>query len=52
LRIEAQQPIQPELHIRPNKLVEYKYVAAVMAASQRLGIKQIGLVGNEQFMHQ
>lgn len=41
---------QPEFHVRPNKLVEYKYVAAVLAAAQRLGVSQIGLVGNEQFM--
>ena len=45
----AQNP-QPEFHIRPNKLVEYKYVAAVLASAQRLGVTNIGLVGNEQFM--
>ncbi|NGY06921.1 ExbD/TolR family protein, partial [Solimonas terrae] len=38
---------QPEFHIRPNKLVEYKYVAAVLASAQRLGVTNIGLVGNE-----
>jgi biopolymer transport protein ExbD len=47
----AQMVPQPEFHIRPNKLVEYKYVAAVLASAQRLGVSQIGLVGNEQFMH-
>jgi outer membrane transport energization protein ExbD (TC 2.C.1.1.1) len=52
LRAESMQPVQPELHIRPNKLVDYKYVAAAMAAAQRLGIKQMGLVGNEQFLHE
>jgi len=46
----AQQDPQPEFHIRPNKLVEYKYVAAVLASAQRLGVTNIGLVGNEQFM--
>jgi biopolymer transport protein ExbD len=40
---------QPEVHIRPNKLVTYKYVAAVLAAAQRLGANKIGIVGNEQF---
>ncbi len=45
----AQQPDQPELHLRPNKLVTYKYVAMVMAEAQRLGVTKIGLVGNEQF---
>lgn len=41
---------QPEVHLRPNKLVKYKYVAAVLASAQRLGLNKIGMVGNEQFM--
>jgi len=49
-RWAAQQDPQPEFHIRPNALVDYKYVAHVLAAAQRLGVTQIGLVGNEQFM--
>jgi biopolymer transport protein ExbD len=43
------QPDQPEVHLRPNKLVEYKVVAGVMASAQRLGVTKIGMVGNEQF---
>ena len=43
-------PDQPEVHLRPNKLVTYKYVAMVMAEAQRLGVTKIGIVGNEQFM--
>ncbi len=46
----AAQPIQPEVHLRPNKLAEYKDVAAVMASAQRLGVTKLGLVGNEQFV--
>ena len=46
----AAMPDQPEVHLRPNKLVTYKHVAAVMASAQRLGVTKIGLVGNEQFM--
>ncbi len=46
----ASQPDQPEVHVRPNKLVEYKYVAEVLAESQRLGITKLGMVGNEQFV--
>ncbi len=42
---------QPEVHLRPNKLVEYKVVAGVMASAQRLGVTKIGLVGNEQFLN-
>ena len=44
------QPIQPEVHLRPNKLVLYKSVAMVMASAQRLGITKMGIVGNEQFV--
>jgi biopolymer transport protein ExbD len=44
-------PDQPEVHLRPNKLVTYKYVAGVMATAQRLGVTKIGLVGNEQFLN-
>ncbi|NEX61691.1 biopolymer transporter ExbD [Noviherbaspirillum sp. 17J57-3] len=46
----AAQPVQPEVHLRPNKLVQYKNVAAVMATAQRLGVTKIGMVGNEQFL--
>jgi biopolymer transport protein ExbD len=49
-RNAAAQPVQPEVHLRPNKLVTYKYVAHVMAAAQRLGVTKIGLVGAEQFL--
>jgi biopolymer transport protein ExbD len=50
LRGAADQPIQPEFHLRPNKLVTYKHVAAVMASAQRLGITKMGLIGAEQFL--
>ena len=46
----AAMPDQPEVHLRPNKLVTYKVVAMVMAGAQRLGVTKIGLVGNEQFL--
>ena len=47
----AAQPDQPEVHLRPNKLVTYKYVAMIMASAQRLGVTKIGIVGNEQFLN-
>jgi len=50
LRGIASQPVQPELHLRPNKLVKYRHVATVMASAQRLGLTKIGLVGQEQFI--
>ncbi len=46
----AAMPDQPEVHLRPNKLVEYKAVAMVMASAQRLGVTKLGMVGNEQFI--
>ena len=49
-RAAAAQQIQPEVHLRPNKLVTYKHVAHVMAAAQRLGVTKIGLIGAEQFL--
>jgi biopolymer transport protein ExbD len=50
LTAAAAQPVQPEFHLRPNKLVTYKHVAGVMASAQRLGITKIGLIGAEQFL--
>jgi len=52
LRAAVAQPVQPEVHLRPNKLATYAVVAHVMADSQRLGIQKLGLVGNEQFVGQ
>ncbi len=46
----AVKPEQPEIHIRPNKLVTYDRVAAVLASAQRLGLKKIGIIGSEQFL--
>jgi biopolymer transport protein ExbD len=50
LQQTAAQADQPEVHLRPNKLVAYRSVAAVMAAAQRIGVTKIGIVGNEQFV--
>lgn len=47
--IAGMQP-QPEVHLRPNRLVKYDYVAKVLSAAQRLGVTKIGFVGNEQYM--
>ena len=46
--VAGQQP-QPEVHLKPNKLVIYRHVLAVLATAQRLNVTKIGLVGNEQF---
>ena len=50
MQAAAAQAVQPEIHLRPNKLVAYKSVATVMASAQKLGLTKIGLIGNEQFI--
>jgi len=50
LSAAAVQAVQPELHVRPDRKVEYKAVMAVMAAIQRKGLTKIGLIGGEQFI--
>ncbi len=47
----ANQPVQPEVHLRPDKGAKYSVVALVMASSQRLGLTKIGIVGSEQFIN-
>ncbi len=49
LQAAAGQAVQPEIHIRPDKAAKYDAVAAVLAASQRLRLDKIGVVGAEQF---
>ncbi len=38
---------RPEIHLKPNKLAKYDAVAKVLATAQRLGVKNIGILGNE-----
>lgn len=46
----AAQTVQPEIHLRPNKLAKYEMVAYVMAATQRIGLVKMGILGHEQFL--
>jgi biopolymer transport protein ExbD len=50
MRNAAGQPVQPEVHLRPDKHAKYAIVAGVMASAQRLGLTKIGIVGSEQFI--
>ena len=50
LQAIAAMPDQAEVHVRPNKLVAYKSVAAVLASAQRIGVTKIGMIGSEQFI--
>ena len=44
--------IRPEFHIQPNRLASYKTVVHVMADAQRLGVTDIGITGQAQFVEQ
>ncbi len=50
MRAAAAMQEQPEIHLRPNKLVKYRNVAMVMASAQRLGLTKVGIIGHEQFV--
>lgn len=41
---------QSEVHLRANRRAKYDVVAKVLAAAQRNGVRNLGLVGNEQFV--
>jgi biopolymer transport protein ExbD len=47
LRLAAHAEPRPEIHLKPNKLAKYDSVAKVLATAQRLGVKNIGILGNE-----
>jgi biopolymer transport protein ExbD len=42
-------PEQPEIHLQAQGTTKYDTVAAVLTASQRLGLQNIGVVGLEAF---
>ena len=46
----AQQGVQPEVHIRPNKDSEYAVFASILAASKRKGLTKMAVIGSEQFV--
>jgi len=48
LNSAASQAVQPEIHIRPDKLVPYRFVAKAMSSIQRVGLTKVGLVGSEK----
>ncbi len=50
LSAAAALPVQPEVHLRPDKRSKYAQTAAVLASAQRLGLTKIGIIGSEQFI--
>jgi biopolymer transport protein ExbD len=47
--VEAGKANQPELHVLPDKRVNYDTVAKVLALAQRSGMQRIGFAGQERF---
>jgi biopolymer transport protein ExbD len=47
LSAEANRVPKSEIHLKPNKLAKYDMVAKVLATAQRLGVTNIGIIGNE-----
>ena len=52
MEVAAAQSVQPEIHIRPNKLSNYNTIAEVMVSAQRKGLLKLGVIGSEQFIGQ
>ena len=47
--VAAGKPNQPELHVLPDRRVNYDAVAKVLALAQRSGMQRIGFAGQERF---
>jgi biopolymer transport protein ExbD len=46
----AQQAVQPEVHLRPNKAARYAVVANVLSTTKRIGLTKLAVIGSEQFV--
>ena len=46
----ATMPVQPEIHVRPNKDCQYAVFADVLASSKRKGLSKLAVIGSEQFV--
>ena len=49
LQAAAQVSEQPEIHILAHRSAKYDTVAAVLTASQQMGLQKIGVVGLDQY---
>jgi biopolymer transport protein ExbD len=52
MQAAADQAVQPEIHVRPNKLARYNTFAEVMVSANKKGLVKLGVVGSEQFIGQ
>jgi biopolymer transport protein ExbD len=46
----AQQPVPPDIHIRPNKDCQYAVFANVLSTTKRKGLTKVAVIGSEQFV--
>jgi biopolymer transport protein ExbD len=50
LQAASSQPVQPEVHVRPDKGARYDAFADVMVAVNQAGLNKLGVIGSEQFI--
>lgn len=50
MKLASQLPVQPEVHVRPNKDSQYAVFANVLSSSKRIGLNKIAVIGAEQFV--
>ena len=43
-------PVQPDIHLRPNKDCKYAVFANVLSSTKRKGLSKIAVIGSEQFV--
>jgi biopolymer transport protein ExbD len=50
MSLVAQQPVPPEIHLRPNKDCQYAVFANVLSTTKRKGLTKVAVIGAEQFV--
>ena len=50
MALVSQMPLQPEIHLRPNKDCQYAVFANVLSTSKRQGLSKLAVIGSEQFV--
>jgi biopolymer transport protein ExbD len=50
LSLIAAQPVQPEVHVRPDSHARYNRFAEVMVDVNQAGLHKLGVIGSEQFI--
>jgi biopolymer transport protein ExbD len=52
MQAASEQAVQPEIHVRPNRLAKYNTFAEVMVSANKRGLVKLGVIGSEQFIGQ